>query len=815
MTATITYSLKITCISIALLFASLFLNAQVSNGTISGTIITSDGGAAAAVNVGIKELNKAAITAENGTYQLKNVKPGTYTLKVSFVGILPQEQQVIVRSAENTVIDFRISESSAKLQEVTITAVRSINKTPVAVGKVAINPMDLPQSISIVSNQVITDQQANRLSDVIRNVNGVSMADTRGATSETFFARGYNLGANNILKNGARSNSAVIPEASTLEKVEVLKGSAALLYGTVSSGAVINMVTKKPKFEYGGEVSMRSGSYEFYKPTIDLYGPISKKLAFRVVSTYEDSKSYRKNVQSDRIYINPSFLYNIGSKTNLLVQGDYMNHNLTPDFGIGTLDNTAIPTNLSRSASFNTPWAYNKASQVTSSVTLNHNFNSNWNVNISGAFQSFDRNYFSTERIQAKTNGDWGRKLSRVRISEDYFNTQANLTGKFTTGSVKHQALAGTDAEQYINISNAFKIASLKAEDVYDSINIVNPLKFTPRVDEPSASNTTRTKAPTYRVGIYFQDLISISEKLKVLAGLRWSYQKIGIARITNVQSGESVENTNSATKVNDYDQAFSPRFGIVFHPVKSTSLFASYSNNFVPNPGIDIETKQNMKASFVNQYEVGIKNDFLNGRLSANVSVYKIVNSNLPITSDIRLTDGKPGNTDSNIKQFVGQTTSEGIELDLSGSVNQNLNFLAGYSYNYMRVTKGTDQKNSFIEGERLVNNPANTANASLFYTFNAAKIKGLKVGASGFYIGNRNGGYNNRVGQAQTYNRLIPLKGYATFDLSLGYSIKKLSLLTKVSNITDELSYIVHENYSVNPIPPRQFVTTLSYKF
>jgi iron complex outermembrane receptor protein len=132
------------------------------------------------------------------------------------------------------------------------------------------------------------------------------------------------------------------------------------------------------------------------------------------------------------------------------------------------------------------------------------------------------------------------------------------------------------------------------------------------------------------------------------------------------------------------------------------------------------------------------------------------------------------------------------------------------------MRITK-TDvaKENSYIVGERLVNNPSNTANASLFYTFNTSKLKGLKIGTSAYYIGSRYGGYNNRKGQTQKFDRLIPLKSYATFDLSLGYSFKKLSFLSKISNITDELNYIVHENYSVNPIPPRQFVTTLSYKF
>ncbi|HEY0056671.1 MAG TPA: TonB-dependent receptor [Pedobacter sp.] len=788
---------------------------DLDNGAINGVIKTSDGESAAFVSIVIKELSRSTISSESGSYSFKNIKPGNYTLKISFVGLEAQEKEVQVVAGETTKVDLVITENASKLAEVVITSRKSVNKSPASGTRININPLDLPQSISIVNSQTIADQQVNRLSDAIKNVSGLAMADTRGATAETFFARGYNLGANNIMKNGARSNSAVIPEASTLEKIEVLKGSAALLYGTVSSGAVINMITKKPIFEYGGQVSFRSGSYNFYKPIIDVYGPVTKKIAFRAVSTYETAKSFRKNVESERYYFNPSFLFNLSSKTSVLIQGDYMNNTLTPDFGIGTLNNTAIPSNISRSAFFNTPWAFNNAKQGNASASVDHKINKTWNFNMLGSFQAFDRDYFSTERIQASANGDWGRKLTRARTSEDYYTAQTNLTGKFSAGKVKHQLLFGTDGERYTNISNAFKIASLKTGDVYDTINIVNPDKFTPRIDEPLATNTSRTKTPTYRAGVFVQDLFDITTRIKILAGLRYSYQRIGAAKITNVQTGEVLPNSSLSTSVNDVEQALSPRLGVVFQPIITTSLYASYSNNFVPNAGIDIETQQNMRASFINQYEVGVKNDFLSGRLSANFSLYRIINSNLAITSDLGL-NGKTGNTDSNIKQFAGQTTSEGAELDITGSIAQNLTFLAGYSYNFMRITKSDPSKPfSFIEGERLVNNPANTGNASVFYTFNLKNLKGLKVGASTFYTGKRNGGYNNRVGQTQKFDRLIPLSSFQTFDLSLGYSVKKLSLLAKISNITDELNYIVHENYSVNPIAPRQFVTTLSYKF
>ncbi|MDQ4140402.1 MAG: TonB-dependent receptor, partial [Bacteroidota bacterium] len=332
-------------------------------------------------------------------------------------------------------------------------------------------------------------------------------------------------------------------------------------------------------------------------------------------------------------------------------------------------------------------------------------------------------------------------------------------------------------------------------------------------------TNTTRTEAPTYRFGYYAQDLISLSNKVKVLAGLRWSYQKTVASKTYDVATDAPTPNATAADR---YDRAFSPRVGLVYQPVSNTALFASYSNNFTPNTGRDIYN-QNLAPSIIDQYEVGIKNDFFNDKLSANFTIYRIVNNNLAQQAQY-LADGVTINTDATIRELTGQTTSDGAEIDLSGNITQGLNFLAGYSYNFMRYTKTSGENGSYLEGERVVSNPAHTANATLFYTLQNTALKGLKVGVSGFYTGERNAGWNTTHVVLQNpdgtvtrslNNRLIPVTGFTTFDLSLGYSIKQFSILGKLSNITNELNYYVHENYSVNPIPPRQFVTTVSFRF
>jgi iron complex outermembrane receptor protein len=799
-------SLNIPCIAFLFFVLNLFKSgtslAQSNQSTLTGKIVTADGKAAGYVNVGIRDLNKGTVTDENGIYILRNIPAGTVVIKVSFIGLQTQEKTIILVEGQSTELNFKLTESSQKLSEVIITAARNNQQVP-AIGKAGINPMDLPQSTGIVSSQVISDQQASRLSDVMKNVSGVAMGSSRGSTSENFFARGYSLGSNNYFKNGSRYNSGSIPEVSTLEQVEVLKGSAAMLYGNVSGGAIVNLVTKRPKFEYGGEVSLRGGSFNSYKPIGDVYGPISKNLAFRMIGTFENNESYRNNVKSDKYYINPSLLYKAGKKTDILVQGDYLKYELTPDFGIGSLAGK-IPTTISRSSYFNTPWAYNKAVQTNASATIDHKINDSWKLNVIGSYQLFKRDYYSTERIQADAIGDWNRSLARINTAEDYYSAQANLTGKIETGKISHQVLIGTDADSYLNTSHTFNLTA-----AYDKINLLDPNKYNARVDMPFAKDSLRTEAPTYRLGYYAQDLVSLSDKFKVLAGLRWSYQKALVTDIYNLVNGTTKKGTTSAKA----DQAFSPKLGLVYQPITSMAVFASYSNNFTVNSGIDV-FDQALRPSLVDQFELGLKNDFLKGKLTANFALYKIINNNLAQQAQYLL-DGVTVNTNTNIKELTGQTTSDGFELDLTGSVVPGLYFMTGYSFNYMRYTRTSGLKGSYIEGERLVSNPAHTAHGSLFYTFNSTKLKGVKLGASSYYIGERNAGWNNTVGQTQSETRLIPMSGFTTFDLSAGYTLKRISVLAKLSNITNELNYYVHENYSVNPIPPRQFLTTLSYKF
>ncbi len=791
-----------------LLLTAMNLTAQ--NGSISGRIVTRDGEAAPFVTVQLKELKKGTMTDSGGYYMLQHLKAGDYTVLISFAGLQPISRKVLVKEGESPTQNFVLEENSTQLTEVVVTYNRGMNERAASSGKINIKPMDLPQSIAVLGKDVLERQQTLRLSDVLMNITGVYQYGNTGGTQEEIGGRGYAFNSSNTFKNGVRYNNASLPEISALEKVEVLKGSAAILYGNVAAGGVLNLVTKKPKFEKGGEVGFRTGSYDFYKPWVDVYGPInnSQVAAYRVNATYEKANSFRDVVNSERFYINPSFLFNIGRKTELLVEGDYLKDNRTSDFGTGAINYEVA--NVPRSRFLGASWSYYKTEQKTTTITLTHHLNKNWDIRSTSGYQGFNSDLFGTTRPNASSqfiqpDGRWVRGLQRSGTDENYYITQLDVTGKFNTGGIRHQLLLGADADKYVTDGFAYSYANpaIGNKNIYDTINVFDLSRYKQRSDIPSITATTRTRTPISRYGIYVQDLICLSEQFKILAGVRFSRQQTKGAYVDSL-----IKDKRTAT-AEVSDQAFTPRIGLVYQPVKQVSLFASYANSFTLNTGTDINL-QPLKPSFINQYEAGVKTEFFEKLLAANVTVYQIVNSNLAQTA---LTDanGNP-NSNSNIKELAGEVTSKGVEVDLSTKQVSGFQFIAGYSYNDTRYTKS----NTYVEGSRLRYNPQHTANFSVYYSFSERSfLKGFNAGAVVYYVGTRVAGRSTRVQVPNDSFKLMAVPDYTQVDASIGYTWQKLSLRLKLSNVLNELSYNVHDDNSVNPIAPRMFSSSVYLRF
>ncbi|AWK05011.1 TonB-dependent siderophore receptor [Flavobacterium crocinum] len=745
------------------------------------------------------------------------------------------------RETTSSVTDTVKNKKGETLNEVLITANKP--KKPIEAARSGIKVMDLPQSVQIVGSEIIEQQQAIRLSEVVKNLNGVYVGSARGGAQESFFSRGYDMSANNMFKNGFRYNAGSIPEVSSLEKVEFLKGGSALLYGNVAPGGIMNLVTKTPKFTQGGEVSMQLGSYAYYKPSIDFYGPLNKSIAYRFTGSYENSESFRDYVKNERIYVNPSFLFHLSDKTQITLQGDYLSADWTPDFGTGIYGKTIL--DLPRNEFFGALWSTANTKSSSASMLFNHEFNKNWKLNFNSSYQYYRRAQTSTAQLSTiDANGNWKRGLTKSDAAENIFGDQLSLQGNFNTGSIKHQIFTGVDYENSIAPSYTFgfyapgKPADLLTTEA-TAINLYTYDYSTQSTLIPYPTRTTQlTNTETQRFGAYFQDLVSINKYIKVLAGLRWSWQeseatttKEVIEKKNNVNViTTTYENAIPVTGAKAINKAFSPKAGLVVQPTKDLSLFASYSNSFTPNTGTTVDSKP-LDPSIIDQYEVGVKKDFWNGLLSTNVTVYQITNNNLAQTAPY-LADGVTQNTNTNIKELVGATKGKGVEIDITANPVEGLNIMAGYSFNETKVSKSSGTNGSLVVGDVLARTPRNTANLSFFYKIPDGLFKGVTFGAIGNYIGDRTGGWNDdylwtAVTPTPTNpkpdpayiitirDRDIPLEGYVTVDASLGYEWRKFSILCRLSNITNELNYTVHENYSVNPIAPRQVMTSLRYKF
>ena len=728
---------------------------------------------------------------------------------------------LVIVSSANAQMQYQSESDTLKIQQIediNLHKTGNPNKARPMSSKSNLTIMENPQPVAIVTHEIIEQQQSKQLSDVLQNVNGLYITSSRGNSQDSFGGRGFNFGNDNIFKNGARVNSGVFPEVSGLERVEVLKGGNAMLYGNVAAGGVVNLITKKPRFDFGGSVGLSGGSWNSYKPTVDFYGPLTEKIAFRVNGAYETADSFRDVVSSSKYYFNPSILFNIGENSQLIVEADYLKNEFTPDFGIGSITNIdgSYEMNglLSRKDFVGADWQFQNVEQATTGITFNHQFNDVWTLNAVASYQNYTKDYFSSERVEwgyetpDATRLSWKRPINRTYAEQNYTSLQVNLNGEFKTGNVNHKILVGTDGDYGTNDSYAYDL-SQKQYGTNGSTNgtiyLDDPETWASGAI-PDAVRKDRNRIPTQRFGVYAQDYIELSDKFKVLAGLRWSYIENKNSERLNFADGKITEGQGTV------DRAFSPKGGLVYMPNDHLSLFATYTNSFSANTGEDAVTGLALKPSLIDQFEVGMKHNFWNNAVALNLSVYQIENRNFYQTAEMK--DGLP-NSNSTYKEFAGKMRSQGVELDITGNPYPNLSIIAGASYNHS-VYLDTPADFGYVENQRLVRTPATTANASVFYTF-TDYVKGLKLGASVYYIGDRIAGWNDTKKTLVDRNgvsRFLEVGDYMTASVSVGYDWKKFSVMGKVGNLFDTVDYNYHENYSVNPITPRNFYMTLTYK-
>ena len=606
--------------------------------------------------------------------------------------------------------------------------------------------IDTPASIQVVPRAVIEDQGATRLTDVVRNVSSVQIAGSNGNRQDVIQIRGF--AANRIARDGFLSvpsyGDAGQQGMANVERVEVLKGPPSVLYGPADPGGLVNVVTKKPEAEPQYSVTGRAGSFDFYRGDIDLNQPLMEdgKLLGRFIVSYQNSDSFRDRfIDSERIQIAPSLRWIPTSHTTVDLQLEYYKQNQQNDFGLVAVDGDALA--LSRKRFLGEPGDRIKADELRVQTTIDHQFNDDWSLRTLARFS--DTNQTPTQSYPFGLAAD-GRTLNRrffiVDASWQNYALQANLTGQFETGPLEHQLLFGAD-------SNFTRFESWSQSADQDPIDIFDPV-YGSALGPLTARRTQDRRIDFY--GAYLQDLISIGDHWKLLLGGRFDTAKTRFDR----------DDVNVTDK---WDQAFSPRAGLVYQPIDDLSIYASYTTSFLPPLSGASFDGEEFEPEEGEQFEIGVKRDWFDGRLSTTLAAYQLTRSNVSTVD--------PQNPTFSIQ--VGEQRSRGVEFDVAGELAPGWNIIGSLAYLDAEVTKD----NTLPVGNRLVNAPKWSGSLWATYAFQGSPLRGLEIGGGVFVVGDRKADFANQV----------DVDGYARVDLFARYEINdNISLALNIENLFDK---------------------------
>jgi iron complex outermembrane recepter protein len=638
--------------------------------------------------------------------------------------------------------------------------------------------LEIPQSIQVIPRQVIDDQKVQRISDVLRNVSGVT-PNIDFAGTDSYTIRGFS--AENNLRNGFRQDSfTAFTDTANIERIEVLKGPASVLYGQLEPGGIVNYVTKQPLSEPYYSAEFTAGSYSYYRPSIDISGPLNpdKSVLYRLNTAYENSGGFRDFSYKEVFTVAPSLAIKFSENTTLDVEYEHVKLNQFYDRALPPIKE-----------SFDLPISFifgdkNDSYELDAnrvSVVLNHRFNQNWRLKSAYSAQIVDTSRSNIQPIDFQNPFEADGRTVRRRYNKvgDYsrdYALQTDLIGKFNTGSIEHELLFGTEFG-----SSVFGFPFRISFDV-PPLDILNPVYGVTTPTTFDEGNQSESK--TNRVGIYLQDQIKLLPNFKLLVGGRFDFVRFQDRTIPDLINGSNPEITQR------YDAAFSPRIGLVYQPIKPLSIYASYSRAFKPDAFSQTVTGESLEPQKGTQYEVGIKGELFDGKLAATLAAYEITKTNVA-TTDIN-------NIDFSIA--AGEVKSRGIELDVAGEILPGWNVIASYSHNDTYVS----EDNSLPVGQRLNNAPRNTASLWTTYEIQKGNLKGLGIGAGLFFVGDREA----------TLPNTITIPSYIRTDATIFYKQPNYQLGLSFKNLFDT-KYYDSQGFLLSPGAPFTVLGTVSVKF
>lgn len=647
---------------------------------------------------------------------------------------------------------------------------------------------DIPQTVNVVPEQLIRDQAAQSLQDVLRNVPGVGISSGDGQRDQVTI-RGFSAISDQFI-DGIRDDSLYFRDLSNIERVEVLKGPAAVLYGRGSSGGLINRVTKKPQAGTFGNVTLSLGSHELKRVSIDANTAMNENLALRVTGAYEDSGSYRDQGFVERSSFAPGLAIKLGAETKLLVQGEFAKDKRITDFGIPSFNGRPVDVSIGTYyGSGNARRDDYTATEVSSlTAALDHRFNDALSVRNVTRYYTYelDRNNTLPGGTVDTATLTVGRSRGQVRRQEDGWFNQTDFTLK-NLGGFKQEWLLG------LEVGKQNKFQHFVSQANIDRVSIFNPGGIVP---PPLSAAATAAAIPANSVfdvlGIYAQDQITLSPQWKALLGIRYDSFK------------QSTEFARTLAPLARQDKTWSPRAGLVWQPSESASYYVSFSKSYQPS-GESFALAANNAASGPEQTqnrEVGAKIDFLDDAFSVTGALFNLERS------DIKTTD--PANRALLIN--VGKQRTNGLELTASGRLPQGWELFTGYAYLDGRIVQSTSTQASPqtpvvpipLQGKR----PSLTPKHSGF-------IWAVKQLGGGFSAG---GGLNYSADRFASPSNAVVLPGYVTADLAAYYRSKRFDVALNLKNVTNK-RYTVSGHGSADnllvPGAPREIQLALSYKF
>lgn len=782
---------KLTFILIlSLLTSGGFLQAQTeSNGQIKGTIITNDGNASQGVIVKLIEINKSAVTNASGNYEFKKVPFGTYTLEVTMSGYVSStETAEVTEQSPSATVDIRVNSSVQNLEDVVIRTGgnRFAKKESIDVAKMPLKNIENSQVYIIVSKELMKEQVITDYNSAFKNVPGAGIAEVRNQGRTTSISRGFPTPQ--VVRNGVGSFTYTTIDPSNLERIEVIKGPSATLFGsTLSSfGGLFNRVTKKPFDTFKGEVSYSAASWDLNRLTADINTPINedKTALLRINTALHSERSFQDAGFNRNFSFAPSFSYQVNDRLTLLIDAEFSIYKATSPtrlapFAVKGTESSIEALNIPYKLSFANNTINYTSQQYNIFAQLKYKMSDEWtSQTILSRTRSSSDGYVVSLQMMSPTT-----IRQQVTYQESPFygtDIQQNFIGVFKIGKLKNRVVAGLDfyslrATRNDAIVNMPAMDYKKPGDAYNNFNIE---KVAPMFANPNLkfNNFVSNDENTYSA--YVSDVLNVTDQLLVMGGIRMDrYENKG----TYYPSKDSIAGNYNQT-------AFSPKFGLVYQIVKDkVSVFGNYMNGFSNVSGSDFDGNT-FKPNQANQYEGGFKFDL--NKISATLSYYDIQVTN--ITRD------DPDHANFSIQD--GTQVSKGFEAELIANPISGLNIVAGYTYNDSKYEKS----NASVQGLRPTTaGSPRTANLWASYRIVKGPAQGLGFGFGGIY--------GSEYYQTNTTSFKFSIPSYTVLDASLFYDQPRYRLGLKVDNVTNEKYW----SYRLAAQNPTRVTANLTFKF